>query len=232
VRKSLTQVSHKASHKRRAGASHLTRKDGIYYYRRRLPDHLGTDVALSLGTRNFREAEHSAEALDLIYRRTVNSVTSPADLRTILRAYLESALEDDTTMRLTAPRGRPVYGGREDDHHSPVDVDLETVAHCLSEAQEALAERNFKSVDANVCRLVKQHGLPESARSALAYGVLEAHVKLLEEIERRILGEAPMIFTVDQPGPVQRASKEPAPSGPLFSEALPGYVDLAVKDKG
>ncbi len=125
-----------------------------------------------------------------------------------------------------------MYGGRQDDDHNPVEVDLETVAHCLSEAQEALTERNFKSVDANVSRLVKQHGLPESVRNALAYGVLEAHVKLLEEIERRILGEAPMIFTVDQAGSVQGASKKPPPSGPLFSEALTNYVDLAVKDKG
>jgi hypothetical protein len=51
----LTQPSHIASHKGRPGCSHLTKKEGVYYYRRRLPDHLGTDVALSLGTRNFRE---------------------------------------------------------------------------------------------------------------------------------------------------------------------------------
>jgi integrase len=228
VRKSLTQVSHT----KRAAASHLTRKDGIYYYRRRLPDHLGTDVALSLGTRNFREAEHLAEAIDLTYRRAVNSVTSPADLRTILRAYLESALEDDTTMRLHAPRGRPVYGGREYGNLDPVDVDLETIAFGISDAREALAERNFKSVDSNVSRLLEQHGLPESARNALAYGVLEAHVKLLEEIERRILGRAPMVFTEEPSVPITVDARAPIAEGPLFSEALPAYVDLAVKDKG
>lgn len=86
-------------------------KEGVYYYRRRIPDYLGTDVALSLGMRHFREAEHLAELLGLIYGRSVNTVTSPTDLRVILRAYLESALEDDTTMRLSVPRGRLCTAG-------------------------------------------------------------------------------------------------------------------------
>ena len=227
--KGLTQASHIASHKGRTDASHLTRKDGVFYYRRRLPEHLGTDVALSLGTRRFREAEHLAEALDLIYGRAVSAVTSPTDLRAILRAYLADALEDDTTMRLSARHGRPVYGGLVDEERDVVDTDLETVAMCLSDAREALAERNFKSVHSNVSRLMKEHGLHESARNSVAYGVLEAHVKLLEEIERRIVGHAPVIFTEGPPAP----SSEPlAPTGPLFSEALPAYVDHAVKDRG
>jgi hypothetical protein len=233
VRNSLTQVSHKASHTARTDAAHLTRKDGIYYYRRRLPKHLGTDVALSLGTRRYREAEHLAEQLDAAFERVVHTVKTSPDLRTILRTYLEDALEDDTTMRLSARPGRPVYGGLEYDDRDPVDVDLDTVALCLSDAREALAERNFKSVDSNVTRLLEQHGLPESDRKRLAYGVLEAHVKLLEEVEKRILGRSPVFFTDDAPTLAGRApERSQAQPGPLFSEALPAYVDLAVKDKG
>ena len=54
---------HAASRKEHADASHLTRKDGVFYYRRALPEHIeGTEVALSLGTRH-REAEYLAEHL-------------------------------------------------------------------------------------------------------------------------------------------------------------------------
>ncbi len=46
----------KSSPKAHADATRLTRKDGTYYYRRRLPVPDKTDIAISLGTRNFREA--------------------------------------------------------------------------------------------------------------------------------------------------------------------------------
>jgi hypothetical protein len=50
-------------------------------------------------------------SVQTIYSSAVSAVTSPTDLRGILRAYLEGALEDDSTMRLSARPGRPVYGG-------------------------------------------------------------------------------------------------------------------------
>lgn len=230
--KTLPQSSRKRSHKQHADATHLTRKRGVYYYRRLIPERLGTEVALSLGTRRYREAEHLAEQLDVTFNRVVHTVTNQADLRAILRAYLESALEDDTTMRLHAVQGRPIYGGVEYDNFDHVDVDLETVGMCLSDAEEALRERNFKSVESSVERLMKEHGLPESARKTLAYGVLEANVKLLEEVERRVRGEVPLIFLPE--ASADRASKPTTqqPAGPLFSEVLPKYIDLAVKDKG
>ena len=95
----LTQSSPKASPKTHADATRLTRKDGVYYYRRRLPGPDRTDVAVSLGTRNFREAEHLAEGLDLLYSRTVKTVTDPSELRTILRNFLREELEDDASSR-------------------------------------------------------------------------------------------------------------------------------------
>ena len=87
--KRLPQDSHKPSHTARSDAAHLTRKDGTYYYRRRLPDHLGSELALSLGTRNYREAEHLAEHLNSVYRRAVATVIDTSELRAILRRYLE-----------------------------------------------------------------------------------------------------------------------------------------------
>ncbi|WP_431272335.1 DUF6538 domain-containing protein [Dankookia sp. P2] len=44
--------------------SHIARKRGVFYYRRRLPGRICSEVAISLRTRHFREAEHLARALD------------------------------------------------------------------------------------------------------------------------------------------------------------------------
>jgi hypothetical protein len=54
---SLTESSRKRSRTQHADASHLTRKKGVYYDRCLLPEHPEMEVALSFGTRNFREAE-------------------------------------------------------------------------------------------------------------------------------------------------------------------------------
>jgi hypothetical protein len=125
----LTQSSPKASPRTHADATRLTRKDGVYYYRRRLPGPDRTDVAVSLGTRNFREAEHLAEGLDLLYSRTVKTVSDPSELRTILRNFLREVLEDDTTMRLAARPGLPVYTSPDqvNEERDAVDADLEIV---------------------------------------------------------------------------------------------------------
>lgn len=53
MRAMLPQRSHKG-----ASPSRLTRKRGVFYWRRRLPN--GREVAISLTTRGYREAEHRA----------------------------------------------------------------------------------------------------------------------------------------------------------------------------
>ncbi|WP_375143950.1 DUF6538 domain-containing protein [Bradyrhizobium sp. Ash2021] len=44
--------------------SHITKKRGVYYYRRRVPKSPGREVVLSLRTRVFRVAECLATGLD------------------------------------------------------------------------------------------------------------------------------------------------------------------------
>lgn len=231
--KSLTQSSLKASRKQHADASHLSRKDGIYYYRRLLPPHLGTDVALSLGTRNYREAEHLAAALDLSFRHAVQTAKSTADLRSVLRKYIEDALAEDMRMRFAIPVGYAVYGlGTEPPPgRDIVELDRATIAVALDDARRALAARDFPSVEDTVRHLMKDHGLPEGARSQLAYGVLEADVKIFEEQQRRTLGKSPLVL-LDDPRAIAAPPSPSTAAGPLFSKALPTYIDLAVKDKG
>lgn len=60
--------------------SHLAIKRGVYYYRRKLPSPHSGDVAVSLGTRGFREAQHLATSgARSIPARTGRQVTVARD---------------------------------------------------------------------------------------------------------------------------------------------------------
>jgi hypothetical protein len=70
--------------------SHITRKPGVYHYRRRLPGITDGGVCcLSPHTRGFREAEHRAAILDIAFNealtRARGDVTDAMDLNTVLR---------------------------------------------------------------------------------------------------------------------------------------------------
>ena len=78
--------------------SHITRKRGVYYYRRRLPGDAKREIAVSLRTRMFREAQWLAAKLDQEFRKVMSSVKKyekPEDIQRIAREYLSSKLEHD-----------------------------------------------------------------------------------------------------------------------------------------
>lgn len=134
----LPQCSHIGLRPGRVEVAHLTRRRGIYCWRRRLPARLGGEVSLSLGTRGFRMAEYLAAMLDGEFVRVVATVTPPPpQLRSILRAYYDERLAADTQQRLAATPGKPVYGGRVTEEADEVDADLEGVADALGDAREA-----------------------------------------------------------------------------------------------
>ena len=91
---------------------------------------------MSLGSGAIERRNTFVERLDAAFDRVANTVTTSADLRTILRSYLESALEDDTTMWVASRSGRPVYAQLAYDG-APLEADLEVAGLCLSDAQEA-----------------------------------------------------------------------------------------------
>ncbi len=51
--------------------SHITRKRGVYYYRRRLPRPHDRDVTLSPRTKHLHEAQHPAVALDHSFEKVI-----------------------------------------------------------------------------------------------------------------------------------------------------------------
>jgi hypothetical protein len=134
----LPQCSHRErSHK----CFHITRKRGVYYYRRRLPSPPGGEIAVSLGTSNYREAEHKATLLDHVFEAArATMTTTPADLQKTLRDYLRSTLDIDAEARMNTAPGKPVYAGSRDGE-DPVDTDLEVIDDLLGDAREALSPR-------------------------------------------------------------------------------------------
>ncbi|KAF0121743.1 MAG: hypothetical protein FD152_3761 [Xanthobacteraceae bacterium] len=88
--------------------SHITRKRGIYTYRRRLPRPLRGEVALSLGTDKFRFAEALSVSVDLAFATffETNGMTD-FDVQATLRTYLRSMLERMRASISPRPTGGP-----------------------------------------------------------------------------------------------------------------------------
>ena len=84
----------------------MTRKRGVYYFRRRLPHpHFG-EVTLSLGTRRYREAEYLAAAVASQFNNVTAKKMNSEDLKPILREYLKGLLARDRDRLLKTPYHR------------------------------------------------------------------------------------------------------------------------------
>jgi integrase len=179
--------------------SHITRKRGIYYWRRRLPGQQRGEVALSLRTRRYREAEHRAALLDGAFggawERAMSEAkeSGQADLNAILRGYLREVLEGD------GAGGLPLTL-----------MALPTLQHRLTKARDALAKRDVGQVQRDVSRLAEAHDLPPEERHRLGIGVLEAQVRAHEEAIRRAKGEVPAVFT-EPAEPIVADLRQPEP---------------------
>lgn len=94
--------------------SHITRKRGIYYYRRRLPKPLSGEIAVSLRTKTFLEADWLSQCLDRAFdralRRMTESSNKRSDIAHMAKQYLRRALEHDLLVR-QAQAGQAPKGG-------------------------------------------------------------------------------------------------------------------------
>ena len=61
--------------------SRITRKRGVYYYRRRLPKPSSGEIAVSLRTKVFPEAEWLSQRLDSAFERVLQRMTESSDRR-------------------------------------------------------------------------------------------------------------------------------------------------------
>jgi hypothetical protein len=186
------------SHVRSHAAGHLTRKRGVYYFRRRVPKAWHLEITICLRTRDFRRAEHLAERIDSAFIIAMEKALHLSEASVAaLRKHLRDLIEGDDELRRNAQPYQPVYTRIDpEDESDVIDADLEIVDHLLGEARERLANRDAaaRMVEANA--LIAEHGLPDDQRHALAMGVLHTEIRLLEIIRRRVLDwdEAPWLI--------------------------------------
>lgn len=136
--------------------SHITKKRGVYYYRRRIPQTASREVVLSLRTRAFRVAESLADALDREFLRLLQDVTTDdTDLQAILRAYLKRRLEFDMWRRAESPNA-PMFGSPEPGR-SHANIDLEWIDHELAIARSELAGRLYNQQRPLIEEVMESH---------------------------------------------------------------------------
>lgn len=209
---SAPQLVHKLVH---TDGTHLCRRGGVYYYRRRLPGPTSGEIGLSLRTRKFLEAEYLSEALDRRFATAYRPNMTPRDLTPILREHLQDLVrwgEQQLEARglQTAAAGDPA--------EDPLDLELDTLDRAISDAQEAVARRDYRSVKDTARRMMESHALPEEQFAALASGLLRVRHEALETFRRSLLGEYPPIGVT--PAVTEVASAPTEKAGPLLSEAL------------
>lgn len=181
--------------------THITRKNGVYYWRRRLPGLQRGEVSLSLRTRRFREAEHRAALVDgafgaALARVSVDGNKLTADLGPILAAELRDALERDLRDRMERPPGRPVYahGWERGDPETATDADLRAIREARASMAQRIADNDPMELEDEAARLLRRHGLPEHLLRPLAMGLLEVAAKAWDAAERRTLGLEPLVM--------------------------------------
>jgi integrase len=193
--------------------SHLTRKRGLFYYRRLLPGVSRREVAISLLTRSFREAEHLASQLDRSFLEALQVVSmnetakSPPSVAEVIKAHLREQLAKHMSFRPDAPGGGdPIVGW-------PLPLLQETLEKVLGELQR----RDPHDYKHEVDELLRLNELPDSARRMVGIGVLETRAAVFKEAILRARGGVSMFAPEEQAAATTEA---PTPA-PLLPPAPP-----------
>lgn len=210
--------------------SHITRKRGVYYYRRRLPRPFIGEIAVSLRTKNFLQADWLSQRLDSAFERVLQGMTESSDTRgdiaEIAKQHLRESLEHDLLVRQARAGKHPA--GRWDKWAFSIHaIDLQ-----LDAAKDVLAGRRTPDdlKAEQIDWLMEQHKVPEEQRQELTFAILSADVRKWETIRKRTLGE-PDGYQDAYPAPANGspvAASGPNPvaavASPRFSEILPGFL--------
>jgi len=214
--------------------SHITRKRGVYYYRRRFPNAQG-EIALSLRTRIYRQAEWLAQSLDNEFARTILAVLkkNEVDVPRVVREYLKRRLDFDLARRAASPHG-PVFGAIGETGETPQSVDLPFVETELRAAKTELASRLYDHQRPLIDELMDESGVPSPERNELAHGILQANVELWETIRKRTLGEFPSVLETINRAIDRTPAAAPVDESvhPPLSERLPDFMNFMTSNQG
>jgi len=237
-------LHHKTHHKAvrtHRDATRLTRRAGIYYYRRRGPLGRPSEIALSLRTRNYREAEWLAESLDGHLHRNMMANMTIDEIRALCRELLERLLEDDRARRVDyRERGRPVFASRHhlEDHDGDIlGADKEAYGDDAHFWRDVLAEGDFEAVSETVDEILEGREVTDTERRMLSVGVIEAFIKARELGQARSAGDAFTVLDLEPgagisllgPAGILRSSQpvtvSPARDTPPASEVTKGFME-------
>ena len=218
--------------------SHIARKRQVYYYRRRVPCPGVGEVALSLRTRNFREAQYLASLLDLRFLTLTAEpcgMTTADQLRRVLADELQSSLADSLRQIRRTPEGASVYGM---DSEDPRRDDLKFAESAIAEQRDEISRRYLSpSFEEYAQELIEKHSLPASVLPDLAFDLAQLRLQVLEK-EREWLVHGPAeVIPLPQavPEPVKSppaaeaqapVAPEPAKVLPKLSELLPDFMEV------
>ena len=161
--------------------SHMTRKRGVYFFRRRLPlPHVG-EIAISLGTRHFRLAEMFCEALDKAFKSFFTKVHMSAfNVTTALRQYLADERAKLHARHLETPPGKRVHGTNIPGVDA-LTADLQDIEAHIFSLKQSLAKSRFFIKEHEAAVSIGVQEASESQRRELALGMLQAKIQLLEQ---------------------------------------------------
>lgn len=202
--------------------AHITRKRGVFYYRRRFPRPLVGEIGLSLRTRNYRRAEHLASCLDTELLRALRQRMTESELAGVLRGYLENLLIDYREAHWSSRVDRSVFGNWTPKDEDPTDFDLEFIQDQIGEYREAIGRRDASRVVRAVDELMAANDIPVEHRAAITEGVLAANIKALKVMRLRLLGRMDgVVFASSHAQPL--AAPVSTVVGPRLSEIIPAF---------
>lgn len=214
--------------------SHITRKRGVYYFRRRLPSPMSAEVAVSLRTRNFREAEFLTLRLNARFNECIaDEMTDYAKIAEVLRSELDHLNREAQRELLETPYGQGFLAvGYRGDPDGAVDADLEVCDELIGEYRADLSRRDLRNYDSFIRRLMKTHGIPDEDYQPFGLACLDMLVKNTAQIREWIL-KGPVALDNLPGSAAVNAEKQPNskdalsdPKAPKLSAALPSFIEL------
>jgi hypothetical protein len=198
-------------------------------------------VAISLLTRNYREAEYRAICLDRAFAGVVWTMQVRSKIAAILRQHLREEIARDEDRWLRTPAGQPAYAYWVENDEGPLQADIAATEGWLAEARTDAQGRYFTGYDEAVDAIIAEHALSDTDRTAVAFGLVQARIEMLQARLRRLRGNGPDVLGAALPA-VKEANislkvpspdaAEPVPKGPLLSEVLPSALDFLSKEEG
>jgi integrase len=211
--------------------SHITRKRGVYYFRQRLPAPGMGEVAISLHTRNFREAEHLATELSLASNRLFSVVMyDRAKVAAVLRAE-RLKMMDIARRRVLASAYGLADGHERHERDRKTLEDVRVLKNAIGLQEDALRTRDLRGPEPVIRRLMVENNIPEEAFAEMGLGFLQATVESMKQRQRWMEKglfdfEAEEQVSNEAPAASVTKSSSSAPVRLMLSAAMSSYVSL------